>query len=213
LKIENPATGGSETDPFPTEANPSEDYVAAKGFAFENLDTRAMDLDGSGNIQFKDATETTYVQLWKLRRAIYEIFDPTGTGLVSVNTEDAIKEIYGLAESASKGFIFAEYNGNANTGRYLEFFNAIDSNEAPLYSDTALEVIEIVAATTATNATCTIGFYNNTTLLYTVTFSAVKRVTLSGLPLFTLPATGSLKVKIDSGSITKPHLYFVARGA
>jgi len=39
LKIENPAGGGVNTDPFPTETDPSVDYLAAKGIAFENLDT------------------------------------------------------------------------------------------------------------------------------------------------------------------------------
>lgn len=39
LKFENPATGGTETDVFPTEADPTEDYLSAKGIAFENSDT------------------------------------------------------------------------------------------------------------------------------------------------------------------------------
>lgn len=93
LKIENPATGGTQTDPFPVETNPAQDYLAAKGLALENSDTRLLDLDGSGNFQFKDATETAYMQLWKLRRAIYEIFDPSNTTLVSTDTESAIKEL------------------------------------------------------------------------------------------------------------------------
>jgi hypothetical protein len=39
LKIESPASGGTDTDSFPTEASPSQDYMATKGVAFENLDT------------------------------------------------------------------------------------------------------------------------------------------------------------------------------
>lgn len=38
-KEENSATGGTENDLNPTEVNPAEDYLAAKGLAFENLDT------------------------------------------------------------------------------------------------------------------------------------------------------------------------------
>lgn len=38
LKIESVASGGSSDDDFPTEVNPNEDYVSAKGIAFENLD-------------------------------------------------------------------------------------------------------------------------------------------------------------------------------
>jgi hypothetical protein len=46
LKIENPATGGTNTDPFPTETSPTQDYIAAKGFAFENSDSFLLDKIG-----------------------------------------------------------------------------------------------------------------------------------------------------------------------
>lgn len=39
LGFENPALGGTELFPIPTELDPTEDFVAAKGIAFENLDT------------------------------------------------------------------------------------------------------------------------------------------------------------------------------
>jgi len=214
LKIESIAGGGAQNDMFPTETNPAQDYLAAKGIAFENSDARIIDLDGSGNLQFKDFTETTYVQLWKLRRAIYEIFDPTGSSLASTNTEDAIKELASTVGTSSRAFTFASYGGNANTGRYLEFFPSIDSNLAPLYSPVALKLLTIVSRGTA-SATCTIGFYNGATLLYTLTHTASSQVVVNGtpaLPIFTLPALGSLSIKVDSGSITKPHLYFVAQG-
>lgn len=139
-------------------------------------------------------------------------FDPKVSGMISTQTGPAIREAYQRASGTSKGYVFAYYNGNANTGRFLELFPGIDSDIAPLYSSAALEVVEIVAATTAVSATCTIGFYNLTTLLYTVTFTATKRIILSGNPLFSLPAAGDLKIKIDSGSIARPHVYFVARG-
>jgi hypothetical protein len=36
LKIEHPSEGGTETDYLPTEMDPSEDYLAAKGIAFND---------------------------------------------------------------------------------------------------------------------------------------------------------------------------------
>lgn len=39
LKIENPSEGGTQTDPFPTEMNPTQDYVATAGISFEGTDT------------------------------------------------------------------------------------------------------------------------------------------------------------------------------
>lgn len=46
LKIENPANGGTQTDVFPTETNPTQDYLSAKGIAFDGLDTFLIDKIG-----------------------------------------------------------------------------------------------------------------------------------------------------------------------
>src|SRR5574343_387196 len=92
LGFENTASGGGDIFPIPTELDPTEDYVAAKGISFENSDNRLIDLDGSGNLQFKDFTETVYWPFWKLKRALYNVFNPAPTAMVSTNTEDAIKE-------------------------------------------------------------------------------------------------------------------------
>ena len=51
LKIENPSTGGTETDPFPVETDPTEDYGAMKGLAFENLDTFLLDKIGRAIVE------------------------------------------------------------------------------------------------------------------------------------------------------------------
>lgn len=58
LKIENPATGGTQTDVFPTEVTPTQDYIAAKGIAFDGLATKTVDTDVSGNIKFTDVNYT-----------------------------------------------------------------------------------------------------------------------------------------------------------
>ena len=46
LKLESSATGGTEDDLFPHEADPSEDYLAAKGISFEGLDTHLAEKIG-----------------------------------------------------------------------------------------------------------------------------------------------------------------------
>src|SRR5437870_5902623 len=61
LKMESPSTGGTQTDFLPTEANPAQDYAAVKGIAFENSDTRLVDLDANGNIKFTDVAFPTGV--------------------------------------------------------------------------------------------------------------------------------------------------------
>ena len=42
LKLENASTGGTETDMFPTEVDVAEDYLAAKGIAFDNSDSNLL---------------------------------------------------------------------------------------------------------------------------------------------------------------------------
>lgn len=142
-------------------------------------------------------------------------YSNTVSGLVAVQTQAAIDEIAALVSSASKAFTFASYGGNANVGRFIELFPGINTDEAPLRVVGALKILAIVCSTTDANATCGIGFYNDTTLLYTLTFTAQKTVTVTGTPaspVFTLPASGLLKIKVLSGSIGKPHLYFTGQG-
>ena len=47
LKIENSSTGGTEIDPFPREANPTQDYISTKGLAIEGLDDIRIDLENN----------------------------------------------------------------------------------------------------------------------------------------------------------------------
>lgn len=53
LKYEN-STDGTEDDVNLTETDPREDYIAAKGVAFENNNDRRIDIDESGDITFTD---------------------------------------------------------------------------------------------------------------------------------------------------------------
>ena len=59
LKYETP-TDGTEFDFLPTEAKPSEDYIAAKGIAFENDDDIRIEKDGDGDLGFIDDVTTTF---------------------------------------------------------------------------------------------------------------------------------------------------------
>ncbi len=143
-------------------------------------------------------------------------FDNTGSGITATDTQAAILEVNNKIINTSKAFTFAQYNGSAGSGRYLEFFAGIDSSVAPIRVIGQLDIISIVARTTAVNATCTIGFYNRASgsdvLLYTLTFAAQKEAVVTGSPIFVVPPNGQLAIKIASGSITKPHLYFTGQG-
>lgn len=57
LGLENTATGGGNDWPVPTELDPTEDYVSAKGVAFENDDNTCIDGD-SGKINLITSGKT-----------------------------------------------------------------------------------------------------------------------------------------------------------
>jgi hypothetical protein len=57
LKLEQ-SNDGTQSDPFPTEANPTEDYAAIKGIAFENRED--IKIESIGNqLRFTDTQVPT----------------------------------------------------------------------------------------------------------------------------------------------------------
>jgi hypothetical protein len=142
-------------------------------------------------------------------------FDNTGTNpaFVSENVRDAIIEAVQIAATQSRSLLLAQYNGNANTGRYLEFFGGISSLDAPIRTDLSINVFSIVSTTTATGSTALIGFFDlnvsSVTPLYTLDMNSLKTVFVSGTPLFTIAANSQLAIRVTSGSIAKPHIQLI----
>jgi hypothetical protein len=73
LKIESPALGGTQTDPFPVETNPAQDYLAAKGLALDNTDTRLIDTDTNGEASFRDDYQQEQTSFSSLRHSTHFI--------------------------------------------------------------------------------------------------------------------------------------------
>jgi len=59
LKIENTTDGSQDDQGYPTEVNPSEDYVSCKGISFENSDGHTIDRDVTGELRFIDPVNGT----------------------------------------------------------------------------------------------------------------------------------------------------------
>lgn len=100
LKIED-TTNGSSLNFAPKESDPTEDFLAAKGVAFENSDDTTIRGD-AGIMKFKDADVTVEVTLEDLLNG--------GTG-------------------ASPGFSFGR-NGNVSAGTWLRRPGNVPSNRA-----------------------------------------------------------------------------------
>lgn len=215
LKIENPALGGTDTDMFPREADPAQDYIATKGIALENSDARTIDLSGAGQIQFKDAIETTPITVRQLRTALNNLFDNTSNGFISTNVQAAIEEARAEAVANDRYAFLASYGGNANTGRYLEIYPSIGSNDAPFDIPDSSRIITVVLGAVA-NSTGTVSIYKTSNLatpIASFSLTAQTRADFTGLNIALL-ATDELAVKVSAGSFNKPFMaIFVSTNA
>lgn len=133
-------------------------------------------------------------------------------GYTSKDVQSAIEETLALAISNDRFVVLPSYKGNANVGRYLEIWPGIDSLTGPLSVGVAAKCLRLVLRARA-SGTATLGFYDVQTgtpsLLYTQTITAaIEKIDVGTAvaPLFTVPATGKLAMKIDSGSLNKPTL-------
>lgn len=132
----------------------------------------------------------------------------------STDVQNAIEEAKQDALSNDRYVLLCSYGGNANTGRYLEFFPSIDSSLAPIYLPVQTKLLSIVASTTS-NSNAVIGFFNltvsSTVPVYTVNMNGTMRQTLvtgPGTPFYVFPAGSQVAVKIDTGAANKPYIYF-----
>ena len=155
----------------------------------------------------------------KGQTAISTPFDPSGTSLVSTDTESAIKEVLNASFDSSKAFLLAQYGGNAIVGRYLEFFSGIASDAAPIRVINPYKGITIVARSTAVSTgdidVLDITVPASPIVLYTITYTATDTVIVSGSPvspIFTSAANARIALRVSSGSIQKPHLYIIGQG-
>lgn len=140
-------------------------------------------------------------------------------GFTSKNVQEAIEEALTLAISNDRYLVLAQYNGNAITNRLLEFYSGIDSEDAPLHFNGATIVTSLICSTTANGGSnATIGFYDKfadptfTTPLYTLDMNGQTTVEITvptATPLFSIPSTGELVIKVDSNSIQKPHMQVI----
>ena len=139
-------------------------------------------------------------------------------GFTSKNVQEAIEEALALAIANDRYLVLAQYNGNANNGRLLEFYNGIDSDDAPLHFNGGTVVTSLIVSTTAVSSNAVLGFYDKfadpglATALYLLDMNGQKTVeitTTTAFPLFSIPATGELLIKVETGNIQKPHMQVI----
>lgn len=135
-------------------------------------------------------------------------FGGVASGLQSTDVQNAIEEAKADAIANDLFLILPRYGGNANTGRYLEFYAGISSDIGPLYFSSSTNLLATVLQTTAATATCNMGVFDlnvsSVTPVYTVVMTAQKRVQYIGSPLAVFAAGSLIALQITSGSINTP---------
>ncbi len=136
------------------------------------------------------------------------------TEIESLTVQEAIEEAKRDALNNDRFLLLCSYNGNANAGRYMEFFSGIDSSIAPIYLKAPAKCLTMVLSSTA-NSTGTVGVFNlavsTTVPIYTISLTGTKRTIQAGdaiTPLFVLPSDSEIALRVTSGSINRPHIYF-----
>ena len=201
LKIED-TTDGTELDMAPTEANPSEDYLASKGLALENLDTLLIDAD-SGEIQFTDTVSGTK-KVSDLLDAEQEDFDPQTSGLTSTKTGPAIRELAAdISQTASPPYSWGRA-GNLSTNTWLRN-EGVSSNRAGRAVALLNATITRIFVATEDLDTYTITIYEHEgdqiNLTALTTLSAVASRTADSGTISVSATTGrQLAIRITSGS-------------
>lgn len=135
---------------------------------------------------------------------------PTGTSIDADNVQDAIEEAKLDALSNDRFTLLTHYGGNANVGRYTEWFPATSSLTSPVYLTAATKLLGVTCQTTAANATCTIGVFDvnvsTVTPVYTLVMSEQKRVSYVGNPLASFESGALVALRVTSGAINTPQL-------
>lgn len=133
------------------------------------------------------------------------------SGILSINVQDAIEEAKADALANDRFLLLTHYGGNANVGRYLEWYPAEASLTSPVYFSSGARLLNITCQTTAAAATCTIGIFDvnvsTVTPVYSFSMTAQKRVIFIGAPTLATFATNALiAVRVTAGSINSPQM-------
>lgn len=128
LKMETPS-GGTETDSVPTATDPSEDYLATKGIAFENDDDTRIEKVGT-EVSFFDIV-TGAISLSKIRTALFNLFDNSTNGFIATEVQSAIEEAKATGDAAIFP-ITLQHNGVVNNNTFFGYSSLIPGDDTPV---------------------------------------------------------------------------------
>lgn len=151
--------------------------------------------------------KSIYHYVTQVARSLF--FDNSTNGFIATNTQAAIEEAYTLAKNASRGTTTCGFDGTASATRYLEFFSNNPSNNNPLVMPENSQLIA-VSVSASSNSTGTITIYKNGVSVQTLSLTASRKNTVSGLSI-SFNTLDELSVAVTSGSISRPTVFLNIR--
>lgn len=169
LKIEHSTNGGTEIDPFPTETDPSEDYISAKGIALEGNEIAVVSA-AAGLMSLKDSEVTTAVSLqdlaYRLKQKNVDLTNLNTGNLLTWNTGTNSFELQPLGQitpNITPRCAFTKV-GNLTVGTYLRIGEVISSTSGLTLRGSNKIVGIYVTAGTAATATSRIQLQRRTSV-------------------------------------------------
>lgn len=139
--------------------------------------------------------------------------------LESVNVQDAIEEAKLDALSNDRYILLSSYNGNANVGRYLEFFPGIASDVIPIDIPVTTRLLTVVLQSSAV-ATGTVSFFDlavsSTVPVFSISLVSSNIAIATAVPSAPnaiIAADANLAIRVTAGSINRPSIYFFLSAA
>ena len=132
-------------------------------------------------------------------------FDNDMNGFSATDVQNAIEEVSALITGKPRAIIGFAYNGTANTGKYLETFASIPSNEVPFITAEPGKV-KALSLVNSVSGTATVTLFKNGVSLQTISITAQMYNTIADLT-HTIVTGDSLSAQVTSGSMSKPALF------
>jgi hypothetical protein len=112
LKLENPNSGGTQTDLYPTAANPNQDHLDVRGVVIQNDSSNdevvRITRDASDRATFEDSENTTPLTLTDLA---------AGTGGLTPDSHKVLRQlIHFIEEGPAEGFVSGAYKETLPSG-------------------------------------------------------------------------------------------------
>lgn len=132
-------------------------------------------------------------------------FDNDTNGFLAEDVQAAIEEVDSRVTGKPRAIVTMGYQGTANSGRWLETFDSIASNDVPFITAESA-TIQAIALVNKNSNTGTITIYKNGVSVTTISLTAQTYNTVSGLTI-ALATGDSLSAQLTSGTLTAPMLY------